>query len=294
MDFLARVATFVRVVEGGSLSRAARTAGLSVAAVSRQVSTLEEELGAALLVRTTRTLRLTDEGRRFYEHATRLVRGAEMARASVRRDGAVHGDVVLSASVTLGILRIVPSLSKLLAARPALRVHLRLEDRAVDLVSEGIDIAVRAGLSLPDTTGLVALRLATFARSLVAAPSYLRRFGTPRTVAALANHSTIVGIESGNVWRFGNDAVSIEPRLRIGTLLGIREAVVAGNGIAILPDFVTRALVADGALRVLLPDADLPPVVAHALYRVEQRGVPRVDALLAHLRATLPLDGDKQ
>lgn len=89
MDFLGRVGTFVRVVEAGSLSRVARTTGLSVAAVSRQVSTLEEELRAVLLVRTTRSIRLTDEGRRFFAHATQLVRDAEMARARVRRDGAI-------------------------------------------------------------------------------------------------------------------------------------------------------------------------------------------------------------
>lgn len=191
--------------------------------------------------------------------------------------------------MTLGVLRIVPSFSKLLAAHPALRAHLRLEDRAVELVAEGVDVAIRAGLSLPDTTGLVALPLATFQRSLVASPAYLRRAGSPRTLEALAKHATVVGIDAGNVWRFGDESIAIAPRFRVGTLLGIREAVVAGNGIAILPDFVTQAAVAEGALRVVLPRAVLAPVVAHAIHRVEQRGVGRVDALVALLRKTMPL-----
>ena len=202
MDFLAKAETFVRVVEAGSLSAAGRSLGLSLAAISRQMAALESELDAKLLLRTTRSLHLTDEGRRFHEHATRLLRDAEAARASVRPEGAIAGTVVVSASVSLGILRIVPSLPKLFAAHPALDLTLRLEDRSADLVSEGVDIAVRAGLDLPDTTSLVGQSLASFARVLVASPAYLRRHGTPRSVAALAEHRAILGLDSAGSWSF--------------------------------------------------------------------------------------------
>lgn len=293
MDLLARMRTLVRIVEVGSLSAAARSTKMSLAAVSRQVKSLEEELGVSLLARTTRSVRLTDEGRRFFEHASRLVRDADAAFASVRPDGAVAGRVVVSASVTLGVLRIVPSLPKLFAAHPRLDVELRLEDRATDLVGEGVDIAVRAGMSLPDTTSLVAHPLARFERFVVASPAYLRREGTPRNVAALASHHAVVGIDSRGSWTFAEDgesrSVEVAPRLRVGTLVAIREAAVAGVGVAILPDFVAGDAIASGALRRILPRAELSAVSAHALHRVEQRGTPRVDAVLAYLRACLPL-----
>ncbi len=293
MDFLGRAKTLVRIVEAGSFSAAARSLGMSLAAISRQVTSLEDELGAKLLVRTTRSLHLTDHGRRFHEHAIRLVRDAEAARASVRPEGAIGGAILVSASVTLGVLRIVPALPTLLASFPALELSLRLEDRAADLVSEGVDVAVRAGLTLPDTTSLVAQPLATFQRLLVATPAYLRRHGNPRTVASLASHAAIVGSGSSGVWSFVEDgesrSVTVTPKLRVGTLLGVRAAALAGMGIAMLPDFVVARDLGDRSLRTLLPHAALAPVTAHALYRIEMRGAPRVDAVVAHLRATMPL-----
>lgn len=294
MDFLGRAKTLVRIVEAGSFSAAARSLGMSLAAISRQVATLEEELGAKLIVRTTRTLRLTDEGRRFHEHATRLVREADAARASVRPDRAVSGTVVVSASVTLGVLRIVPSMPALLARHAGLQLELRLEDRTADLVSEGVDIAIRAGLALPDSSNLVGVEVATFERVLVASPEYLRNHGVPKNVASLANHGSVLGPTSSSTWQFIEDGesrtVTAEPKLRVATLLGVKAAALAGIGMAILPDFAVLGEIADRSLRVVLPDAKLAPVSSYALYRVENRGVPRIDATLAHLRETIPLD----
>jgi DNA-binding transcriptional LysR family regulator len=299
MDFLGRARTFVRVVEAGSLSGAARSLGVSLAAISRQVASLETELGARLLVRTTRSMQVTEEGRRFHEHASRLVLDEAAARASVRPEGALGGNVVVSASVTLGVLRIVPALPKLYAQHPGVQVELRLEDRAADLVGEGVDIAVRAGLGLPDTTSLVAVPLATFRRVLVASPAYLRRSGTPRTVAALASHTVVLGSGSGTGptgrWQFTEDgearSVTVTPKLRIGTLLAVLAAARAGIGLAVLPDFVVAEDLADRTLKALLPDATLAPVTAHALYRIEARGSARIEAVIRHLRGTMPLGG---
>ncbi|NOU27823.1 MAG: LysR family transcriptional regulator [Polyangiaceae bacterium] len=293
MDFLGRAATFVRIVEAGSFSRAARSLGVSLSAISRQVTSLETELGATLLVRTTRAQRLTDEGLRFHAHATKLVREAELARASVRQDRSIEGNLTLSASVTLGLLRIVPGLPTLFAQHPALDLELRLEERAVDLVGDGVDVAVRAGLSLPQTTSLVAQPLATFPRYLVASPRYLRAAGTPRDVTALATHTAITGVRSGAVWELaeGSNApvpVHMRVRLRVETLVGIRDAAVAGLGIAVLPDFVVADALATRTLVRVLPKVTLAPVEAHALYRVEARGSRRIAAVLAHLRASLP------
>ncbi|MET0792376.1 MAG: LysR family transcriptional regulator [Polyangiaceae bacterium] len=294
MDFLAKAETFVRIVAAGSFSAAGRSLGLSLAAISRQVAALESELDAKLLVRTTRSLNLTDEGRRFHEHALRLLRDAEAARASVRSGGALAGQLVVSASVTLGVLRIVPQLASWLAAHPALELALRLEDRTADLVSEGVDVAVRAGLELPDTTSLVAHPLATFQRLLVASPAYLKRHGAPRSPASLSDHRAVLGLDSPGRWQFTEAGVahdvSVRAQLRVGTLLAVRTAVLAGMGIAVLPDFVVADALADRSLKLLLPAFQLRPVSAQALYRVENRGTPRIEALLRHLRATVPLE----
>ncbi|HYP88794.1 MAG TPA: LysR family transcriptional regulator [Polyangiaceae bacterium] len=292
MDLLSRARTFVRIVEAGSLSAAARSFRLSLPAVSRQVQTLEDELGAKLLQRTTRSLRLTDAGRRFHEHATRLVQAADAAVASVHESRAVRGPVVVSASVTLGILRIVPGLAALTREHPALELRLRLEDRSADLVSEGVDIAVRAGMELPSSTGLVAVPLARFERHLVASPAYLKRSGTPKNVAALARHAAVVGADSSGDWSFmegGEEArVSLQPSLRVSTLLGVREAVLADLGLAVLPDFVVTSQLESGALKQVLPATKLTPVTSHALYRVEQRGTPRIQAVLRYLQRAVP------
>ncbi|MEI9947882.1 MAG: LysR family transcriptional regulator [Pseudomonadota bacterium] len=183
--FLAKAETFVRIVETGSFSGAGRSLGLSLAAISRQMAALETELAAKLLLRTTRSLSLTDEGRRFHEHANRLLRDAEAARASVRPEGAISGNVVLSASVSLGILRIVPNLPKLFATHPALELTLRLEDRSADLVSEGVDIAValasicRTRPASSASRGYVCPRVGRLPRLLAAPrhPAQCRRAG---------------------------------------------------------------------------------------------------------------------
>jgi len=288
MDLLARATSFVRVVEAGSLSAAARSLALSLPAMSRQIATLEHELGVSLLERTTRHLRVTEEGRRFLVHAIALVREAEAARASVSRGGPIVGELRISTSVSLGLLRIIPALPRLRAAHPGLRLEVRLEERPVELVGEGVDLVVRAGLGLPDTAHLVAHPLASFTRHLVASPRYLRAHGTPRATGQLSHHAAIVGPTSDPRWELEGVAIPIAPALRVGTLVGIRDAAIAGLGIALLPDFVTAEAVAAGALRVVLPAVTASAVVAHALVRVEARGNPRHEAVLAHLRATLP------
>ncbi len=289
MDFLAKAQTFARVVETGSLSSAARSLKLSLAAISRQIASLEADLGVTLLVRTTRSQQLTDEGRRFHEHAMRLVREAEAARASVRRGGAIAGDFVFSASASLGILRIVPFLPLLKSAHPELHLELRLEERPVDLVRDGVDLAVRAGLDLPDSSEIVGRPLATFQRRIVASPRHLRKVGTPKQPADLAGAEVVTGLRSASRWDLGGREIAVDPQLRVGTLVAIREAVVAGLGFAILPDFVIDQAVADKSLKVVLPEISLAPVSVHAVYRIESRGNPRIEAVVSHLEKTLPL-----
>jgi DNA-binding transcriptional LysR family regulator len=292
VDFLRRVATFVQVAEAGSLSRAARSMRVSVPAISRQIAALEAELGAKLLVRTTRSLRLTDEGQLFRRHAIRLLSEASEARASVRPELAVAGPLVVSASVTLGVLRMVPALPVLLANHSGLRLELRLEDRAVDIAAEGIDVAVRGGRAPPDTASLVARQVANYRCFVVASETYLRARGAPRTLDQLAKHAAIVGTSSPSTWKFIRNekpiTVPISPFLRVGTMLGIRAAAMAGLGLAVLPHFAIAGDLEAGGLRAVLPGALLAPMPVSAVYRAELRGSAKVDAFVAHLRATLP------
>ena len=296
MDWLARMETFIRVVEMGSLSRAARSLRLSLPAVSRQLTSLDAELGRPLSIRTTRKFVLTTEGERFYEHARRALAEVDLAKQTAKRGGSVAGPLVVSASVAFGTEKLVPALPALLRKHPRLQLEVRLEEHAADLVDEGIDVAIRAGMPLPDLSGLTARPLAPVARLFVASPDYLARHGEPRDPQELTRHAVIAGMNGGRdvIVRYqatrpapdeGSTpaSVSLAPRLRIGTLLGLREACIAGLGVAILTDFVAARPLRDRQLVQVLPGFLLPERSVHALYRVENRGAPRVAAFIEFL-----------
>ncbi|HEY8078322.1 MAG TPA: LysR family transcriptional regulator [Labilithrix sp.] len=295
MDLLAAMTTFLRVADSGSLSKAARDLRVTPAAVSRQLSALEEELGATLIVRTTRQVSVTEEGRRFYEHAERTVAQAEEARASVRTDHAVAGLVTVSVPTALGLGVLDVSLPELVAANPGLRIDLRLEDHPVDLLTEGVDVAVRAGLVPPDTTTLVAQPLALGERVVVAAPSYLRSRGEPTRPADLARHDGLVHLHAGadvGVWTFasGEHEVRVEVHgpIRTNALYALRNAALAGAGIAVLPRFVVAEDLDAKRLQTLSLSGWQPRShQIYALVRAEARSRARVRALLDHLRERL-------
>lgn len=290
MDLLSAMQTFVRVSATGSLSRAARAMKVTPAAVSRQITALEAELGATLLVRTTRRIQLTEEGRRFYEHAERTVGAADEARASVRGDSSITGRVAVSAPTAVGLTGLDVALAELVAANPALAIDLRLEDHPVDLLADGIDVAIRAGLTPPDSTTLVAVRLARTTRVVVAAPSYLRRRGEPRTVAQLAAHAALIHLHAGagvGVWRLHHgdrsQDVPVTGPLRGTALQVLRDAAVHGAGIALLPQFLVAADLRARRLRALVLGGWQPSRQdVYALVRVESKHRARVRAVLDH------------
>ena len=190
MDVLEKMTTYVRVVEAGSFSAAAKQLRISPAAVSRQISTLEDELRVRLLRRTTRKMSITPAGRGYYERCLRILREVDDAQA-LGRAGATEGLLSISAPVTFGLACVAPRLSSLMAAHPGLRVELRLEDRLIELALEGVDVALRVGSVLPDSTDVIAHELMSFRRVLVAAPAYLKKRGEPRTPEALAKHDAL-------------------------------------------------------------------------------------------------------
>lgn len=287
MDLLAHMATFVRIVEGKSLSAAARAQRLSLPAVSRQLSALEEELGRSLVVRSTRKLRITEAGLRLYEHALRVLREVEDARAAVSEPGGVAGRLVVSVSLSYGMLEVVPRVKRLSELHPRLEVDLRLEDQLVDLVGEGVDIAIRAGSAPPDSTAYVAHPLTEMQRVLVASPGYLRRQGALREPGELGARACLVQVTLAGqavpwrVARAGSELlVPVHGALRASAPLALLELAVAGAGVAFLPDFVVARALAEGRLRRVLPEWSSPPLRAVAIHRAELRSAPRVRAFL--------------
>ncbi len=287
MDLLDQMTTFVRVVDAGSLSGAARALRLSLPAVSRQLSALESELGAKLIVRSTRRLHVTAAGRRWYEHSLRVLSDVERARADVRGERGVQGTLVVSASLTFGMVVVVPRLTALAARHPRLVVDLRLEDRLVDLVGEGVDLAVRAGSPAPDSTAYIAEPVFAMQRVLVAAPRYLRKHGHPKRPHELARAEALIQITpAGTVvrWLLEREAESfradVRGRTRTNAPMALRDLAVAGAGIAYLPDWLVKADLEQGRLKRVLPGWASPPVNAWAIYRSELRGVPRLRAFL--------------
>jgi DNA-binding transcriptional LysR family regulator len=285
--------TFVRIVDAGNISRAARSLGLSVAMASRHLRWLERELGAPLLRRTTRRVDLTEAGLELVSRARIILAGIEEAKSVIRPGRGVAGRVVLSVPTTLGLERIAPLLPALLEKHPRLRVEIRFEDRAVDLIEDGIDIAVRAGRSPPDSPFLAARRLASFERVLCASPRLLAECGSIDEVSKLSKLPCIVHGAPPTVWEFetpgGPASVVVDGRLRMNNLLAIRDAVVAGAGIAWLPSWLAAAEMRARRLKPVLVGMRLSPVEVYALFHGEARGATAMRAVLDYLATELPL-----
>lgn len=286
MDLLEKMATYVRVVEAGSLSAAAKQLRISPAAVSRQVATLERELRVPLLRRTTRRMSVTPAGRSYYERALRVLREVDDAQG-IGRTAETAGLLSVSAPVTFGLACVVPELSSFMTAHPGLRMDLRLEDRPIDLALEGVDLAVRVGGAPPDSTDVIAHELTSFRRVLVAAPSYLKSHGVPGTPEALAKHDALAGaVDSWTlVGREREAGVRLNVVFRSNAPSALRALAVGGRGVAILPEWFVEDEIERGALRIVLRGWETEPVQVRGLHRREHRGSARVRALLEHLQA---------
>ena len=261
---------FVRVIETGSFSAAARDLRIGQPAVSKMIAGLENRLQVRLLVRSTRHLNPTEAGQKFYERAKRTLAEADEAEIAARGEGAgLEGRLRVCASVTFARLHIVPRLGEFLSLHPGLSLDLVMDDGYIDLLHENIDAALRAG-ELSDSS-LTARKIATTQRHVVASPAYLAAVGTPKTPADLLDHTAIVYSKSviTEEWRFRreteNTAVRVPSRLAVTAAEGVREAVLAGLGLAISSRWMTPEIT-DGSLVPILTDWDLPCVDLWALY----------------------------
>jgi DNA-binding transcriptional LysR family regulator len=283
LDHLAAMAVFTRVVEERSFTAAARALGLSKSAVSKQVSRLEDRLGVRLLNRTTRRLSLSEAGEAFYERCRRVLAEAEAAEAAVSHLAAApRGTLRVNAPMSFGLQHVVPALPKFLGRYPEIDVDLALNDRYVDLVEEGYDVGVRIG-RLADSS-LIARRLARSRRLAVAAPAYLRRRGSPTHPSDLRRHDCLTyayQAERAGQWRFrgadGAVRVEVGGRLRANNGDALREAVLAGMGIALLPTFIAGDDLRAGRLVELLPGwREESEGEVHAVYPAMRNLSPKV------------------
>ncbi len=270
MDTLRLLRVFVRAVELGSLSSAAREAGTTQPTVSKMLAQLEQRLGVRLFERSTRGLSSTEQGQRFYVDAKSILEQFDAAVASVQGTNAeASGCLRVNAPVALGQYRINAIVQQFLAAHPAIEIELILNDRFVDLVEDGVDVAFRLGGTLP--ADAVGRHLATVPRFLVAAPAYLRERGVPAAPADLSAHdvvrfawtpgTTIELRRHGEVLH-----VPVRSRYRVNNALAIRDTLLLAGGIAVCPDWLVRDLLDRGELVPVLEAWTAPPQELHLLY----------------------------
>jgi DNA-binding transcriptional LysR family regulator len=272
LDRLAAMEIFSAVVEGGSFSVAADRLGLSRAATSKQVQELERHLGVRLLNRTTRRVGLTEAGAQFHGECARILAAVHEAEAHAQSQQAEpRGMLKVSAPMSFGILHLGPAVADFMAAHPAVQVNLVLNDRFVDLVEEGFDLAIRIG-ALVDSS-LIVRRIAPSAQMLCAAESYVARHGLPAEPAELAKHNclTYSHLVTGEEWRFidsrgASTAVRVAGNLHANNGDVLRAAALCGVGIVMLPSFLVGEDVRAGRLRVLTPRWRPADMAIHAVY----------------------------
>ena len=271
MDQLDAMRTFVAVARGGSLSSAGRTLGIPVANVSRKLAALEQHVGARLLSRTTRRMALTDAGRRYLDACQRLLAALDDADRSVSgEEQEVYGALAVTAPLVFGRLHVVPVVAEFLRTHPRVDVRLALADHNVEMIAEGIDVAVRIG-ALPDSS-LVAARVGSVRRITLASPDYLRERGAPGRPEDLAAHDciTFTGLASPERWSFptrrGSTRVAVRSRLAVTTAEAALDAAAAGLGVTRVLSYQAAAALASGRLAVILERFEPPAIPVSVLH----------------------------
>ncbi|MCK8482959.1 LysR substrate-binding domain-containing protein [Aliiroseovarius sp. S2029] len=293
MDKLSVMHAFRRIVERGSFARAADDLGVSAALLSRQVKLLEQSFGTTLLTRTTRSMSLTEAGQIYYDEAARILDNVAAVENRIRDGaGAVRGHLKVNASTSFGQTVIAPVLPSFLDAYPDLRLTLSLDDRVVDMVEGGFDVSIRIRPAMPDSA-LVTRKIGLMRQRIYAAPAYLERAGVPGKPDDIVNHRVIGFLLADHLttWTLHGplDAITLDldPPVRVGNSLVLRDLLIAGQGIGTLTDFVSNEAVARGELVRVLPDYELPAPEIFAVTASRLGMDAKVTAFLDHLRAAL-------
>jgi DNA-binding transcriptional LysR family regulator len=293
MDRLAAMEAFVRVVDAGSFSGAAQQLHVGQPAISKTIAHLEGRLGVRLLLRSTHGLTPTEAGRSFYERAKRSIEEAEEAELAARgAAAALTGRLRISAPVTFARLQIVPRLPSFFAANPALEVDLVLEDRGVDSIAAGIDVAFWMG-PFADSP-LIGRKIAMCRRIVVGAPAYFDVMGAPRTPTDLLGHQSVIydQPQGGQTWTFRQGSaevsVTVTGRLRVSAAEAVREAVFAGLGVSIGgSEWMFTPELKSGAVEVVLADWSLPPSELWAVFPTGRQASAKARAFAGFMERQL-------
>jgi DNA-binding transcriptional LysR family regulator len=290
------LAVFAKVVETRSFAGAAKELSLSKATVSKAVSRLEARLGTRLFNRTSRRLALTDAGRLLSGPAAAILHDAEVAENdTLSQSVSPRGLVRLAVPMSFGLLAVAPLMPDFLKKYPDVQIDLHLSDAMVDVIGEGFDAVLRIA-TLPDSS-LVARRLCSVERILVAAPSYLKEHGRPKHPMGIAEHACLgyAYVVSSDMWQFthksGGETVSVHPAggpLRVNNGDAMLPALTAGLGLGVLPDFILRDALADGRLERVLPEWSLPTSGVHWVTPPGGPKPARIEVLGEFLAEALP------
>lgn len=285
MDRFHEIEVFIAVNDAGSFSKASQRLRMSPPAVTRAISALEDRLGARLFQRTTRRLAITDVGSRFLESARRVLDDLGAAeREALGATATARGHLTVTASVTLGRSLLAPVACQFLSEYPEVTLSVLLLDRITNLIEEGIDAAVRIG-PLADST-MVARKLGSVRRLLVASPDYLARRGTPSVPSDLTRHAMIAftGLMPNREWRFldgrSGKSVSFMPRFEINDAVSAITAAEAGDGITVALSYMVAEKIRQGSLVQVLDDVTPPPVPVHLVFPQTRLLAPKLRAFV--------------
>lgn len=289
MELATQMLVFARTVQGGSFSAAARALDLTPSAVSKQISQLENQIGMRLLYRTTRHLRLTEEGEAFYERCLRVLAELEEAEQWITASrGAVRGTLRVAGTVAFAKYHVMPLIPEFLQRYPDLRVHLEVTDRFVDLTETGTDVAIRFTEQLVDPS-LVARRLAVNRRVICASPAYIEAHGMPRTPEDLIEHNCLrlYTVSTFNEWEFdgpeGSRVLEVTGNFETNSADTLYHATLAGLGIARLSTFLVGPDLKAGRLVRLLPEYAHEKASILAVYPQRRHLSPKVRAFIDFL-----------
>jgi len=280
---------FVGVVEAGSITAAAERLNLAKSAVSRRLAELEAHLGVSLIQRTTRRLNLTDSGRAFYARCVAILADLEEAESAVSQaHGALKGQLKVALPLAFGLLHLAPLVQEFMARHPEVRLELDFNDRQLDLMQEGFDLAVRIA-TLADSS-LIARRLAPIRHIVCASPAYLARRGTPQRAVDLARHDCLAysNVRDPALWNCqgpNGEALQVRVPVRLAASSGefLMRAALAGEGVVLLPTFYVHEALRAGQLVPVLADHVWPELAAYAVYPPTRHLSNRARALIDFL-----------
>jgi DNA-binding transcriptional LysR family regulator len=296
MDRFADMQIYVSVVESGTISAAAERLNLAKSAVSRRLAELEARLGVSLIHRTTRRLNLTESGRAYYTRCVAILADVEEAESAVSQaHRALKGSLKVALPLAFGLLHLAPLIQAFMTLHPDVRFELDFNDRQIDLMQEGFDLAVR--IATLEDSSLIARRLAPIRHVVCASPGYLARHGTPRAAADLAQHVCLAysNVRDPGLWNYHDPEgepgqVRVPVRLSASSGEFLLRAAVAGEGLVQLPTFYVHEALRTGQLVQLLADHAWPELAAYAVYPPTRHLSSRARALIDFLAERLAGD----